>query len=97
MPQWPRDSCKQPLRPGNGCRQAGDDVGDLDAALVADFARALDPGHLGGTRPLQMRHDLRARRDGARLEPAVLLVDRRGLGQIRRRARPAPWRRPVVT
>jgi hypothetical protein len=32
---------QEALGPG---RQAGDDVGDLDALLVADLARALDAG-----------------------------------------------------
>ena len=70
---------EQSPRAGLGSGEAGDEIGDLCADLVADLARALDARDLGGTGPLQVRDDLGADRDLARLEPAVTLVG--GLGR----------------
>jgi hypothetical protein len=42
---------QKPIRPGLGGAQAGDEVGDLDAHLVADPTFPLDASDLGGARP----------------------------------------------
>lgn len=66
-------------------RQARHEVGDLDADLTLDLARALDTQNLSGTRPAEMWHDLGAGRGATRLEPAMPLLDRCGPTQIKRR------------
>ena len=77
---------KEPLRPGLAFGQAGDEIGDLDADLVADAALAFDARDLGGARPGEMGDDFGADRDAARLDAAVALLDGLGDGEIRRRS-----------
>lgn len=77
---------KQAARASLGSGEAGDEISDLDADLVTDPACAFDACNLGGARPIQVRHDLGADRDLARLEPAVTLVCGLCLCQIRRQS-----------
>jgi hypothetical protein len=77
---------KEPLWPGLCRGQAGDQVGDLGADLVADAALPRDAGNLGGARPCKVRDDFGADRDAARLNAAVPLLDGSGDGEIRRRS-----------
>lgn len=77
---------KEPLWPGLCRGQAGDQVGDLGADLVADAALPRDAGNLGGARPCKVRDDFGADRDAARLNAAVPLLDGSGGGEIRRRS-----------
>jgi hypothetical protein len=77
---------QEPLWPGLRCGQAGDEVGDLGADLVADAALPRDAGDLGGARPGEVRDDFGANRNAARLDAAVALLDGSGGGQIRRRS-----------
>ena len=77
---------KEPIRAGLGLGQAGDKVGNLDADLVADAALPLDAHDLGGARPFEVRDDLGADRDPARLDAAVTLLDGLRDGAIRRRS-----------
>ena len=77
---------QEPLWPCLGCGQARDNVGDLGADLVADAALPLDACDLGGARPFEVRDDLGADRDPARLDAAVALLDGSGGGQIRWRS-----------
>src|SRR5262245_55875763 len=51
---------EQTRRPGLGGGEAGDNIGDLGADLVADLARALDACNLGGAGPVEMRNHLGA-------------------------------------
>lgn len=77
---------EEALWPGLGCGEAGDEIGDLDADLVADAAFARDARDLGGARPFEVWDDLGADRDPARLDAAVPLLDGLRDGAIRRRS-----------
>ena len=70
------DEFEQPLGPGLGCGQTGDEIDDLGAVLVADPARALDARDLGGARPVEVRDDFGADGDLARLDAAMAFVER---------------------
>lgn len=66
---------QQPFGTGLGGGEAGDDIGGLRAGLSACLAGAFDAGNLGGAGPRQVRDDLGAGCDLARLDAAVLFVN----------------------
>lgn len=76
---------KEPLWPGLCRGQAGDQVGDLGADLVADAALPRDAGNLGGARPCKCG-TTSALTAMLRLNAAVPLLDGSGGGEIRRRS-----------
>ena len=76
---------EQTLWPGLLGREACDQIDDLDGLAAADLAAALEPGDLGQPRPFKIRHRLGRDGDPPGLDAAMLLLDRGGLKQIRRR------------
>jgi hypothetical protein len=58
---------------GLNCGEAGDEIDDLDAQLVADPACAFEACYLCGAGPCDVRDDFQADRDLAAFLPAVAL------------------------
>jgi hypothetical protein len=78
------DQFQQPFGASVAGGEARNQINDFKALFAADPARAFEPGDLAKTRPVEMGDGFRADRDGARLDPAVGLFERSGIGKIGR-------------
>ena len=80
------DQFQQPFGSCVAGGEARNEINDFNALFAADPARAFEPGDLAKTWPVEMGDGFSADRDGARLDAAMGLFERSGMGKIRRGA-----------